>query len=313
MSARPSRSQTLSFLLRRFEEAGIRPRTRLGQNFLIDLNLQRILLQTARLGPDDVVLEVGTGTGSLASLAAAEAAAVVTVEIDRELFRLAAEELAGLDNVTMLQLDALKNKNRLNPAVLDVVRRQLDAAPGRRLKLVANLPYNVATPVLSNLLATDQAPRSMTVTIQKELADRIVARPGTKDYGALSIWVQSQCRAQIVRVMPPSVFWPRPKVTSAILHAELDDDLRGRIVDLEWFHGFVRSMFFHRRKFLRSELVSAFKGRLAKPDVDRLLDRVGLDHTIRAEQLDVATMLALAEAARAELAEKCGADPENSH
>ena len=313
MSARPSRSQTLSFLVRRFEEAGIRPRTRLGQNFLIDLNLQRILLQTARLGPDDVVLEVGTGTGSLAALAAAEAAAVVTVEIDRELFRLAAEELAGLDNVTMLQLDALENKNRFNPAVLEAVRRQLAAAPGRRFKLVANLPYNVATPVLCNLLATDQPPRSMTVTIQKELADRIVARPGTKDYGASSIWVQSQCRVGIVRVMPPTVFWPRPKVTSAIVHVELDDDLRGRIADRKFFHGFVRSMFFHRRKFLRSELASAFKKRLTKPQADQILDRVGLEHTIRAEQLDVATMLALAEVVRAEVAEKCGADAENSH
>jgi 16S rRNA (adenine1518-N6/adenine1519-N6)-dimethyltransferase len=260
MRAGSSRHQTLSFLRRRFEEAGIRPRTRYGQNFLIDLNLQQLLLDTARLGPDDVMLEVGTGTGSLTALAAARAAAVVTVEIDRDLFRLAGEALHGLENVTMLQLDALRNKNRLNPALLDAVREHVAASPGRQLKLVANLPYNVATPVLSNLLATDDPPRTMTATIQKELADRIVARPSTKDYGALSIWMQSQCRVKIVRVMPPAAFWPRPKVTSAIVHVVLDDALRGRIPDRRYFHDFIRAMFFHRRKFLRSVPYKPIRG-----------------------------------------------------
>lgn len=301
MSARSSRSQTLSFLMRRFDEAGIHPRTRLGQNFLIDLNLQQILVDNARLGPLDVVLEVGTGTGSLTALLAAQAAAVVTVELDRNLFRLAGEELHGLENVTLLELDVLKNKNRLHPAVLDAIGEQLAAAPGRQLKLVANLPFNVATPLLSNLLATDRPPRTMTVTIQKELADRMVARPGTKDYGSLSIWLQSQCRVQIVRLMPPTVFWPRPKVTSAIIHVVLDDALRARIPDREFFHGFIRAMFFHRRKFLRSELFSAFKNRLTKPEVDEILDRLGLDPTTRAEQLGVDAMLALAELVRAEV------------
>ena len=293
--------QTLSFLKRRFEQAGIRPRTKMGQNFLVDPNLQRFLLDSADPGPNDVVLEVGTGTGSLTMLLAGRAAAVVTVEVDRRLFQLAGEELHELDNVTMLRLDVLKNKNRLNPDVLGAVREQLAAGPRRQFKLVANLPFNVATPILSNLLTTDAPPRTMTVTIQKELADRITARPGTKDYGALSIWVQSQCRGEIIRVLPPTVFWPRPKVTSAIIQITLDDDLRERIADREFFHGFVRSMFFHRRKFLRSELLSAFKKRLTKPQVDRIMAQTGLDGTIRAERLDVDAMLALAEAVRAEL------------
>jgi 16S rRNA (adenine1518-N6/adenine1519-N6)-dimethyltransferase len=166
---------------------------------------------------------------------------------------------------------------------------------------VANLPYSIATPVLSNLLATDRPPHSMTATIQKELADRIVARPGIKAYGALSIWMQSQCQVRIVRVMPPTAFFPRPKVTSAIVYIEVDQALRGRIPDRDFFHGFVRSMFFHRRKFLRSELLSAFKKRLTKPQVDQILDQLSLDPTIRAERLDVETMLALAEAVRAEV------------
>jgi len=194
MPAGSSQNQTQSFLMRRFAEAGIRPHTRFGQNFLIDMNLQRLLFEAAELGPDDVVLEVGTGTGSLTVLAAARAAAVVTVEIDRQLFQLAGEELLGADNVTMLQCDALKNKNRLSPELLETLDRELNVAPGRRLKLLSNLPYNVATPVLSNLLALERPPELMTATIQKELAERIVARPGTKDYGALSIWMQSQCR-----------------------------------------------------------------------------------------------------------------------
>lgn len=296
-----SGSQTLSFLMRRFAEAGIHPRTRLGQNFLIDPNLQRLLLATAKLGPNDVVLEVGTGTGSLTALMARAAGAVVTVELDERLFRLAGEELDELENVTMLKLDALKSKNRLNPVMLDAVFGQLDAAPDRQFKLVANLPYNVATPILTNLLAEDVPPRTMTVTIQKELADRLVARAGTKDYGSLSIWVQSQCRVKIVRVMPPTVFWPRPKVSSAIVHLALVGPWRDRIVDRRFFHEFVRAMFFHRRKFLRSELLSALGKRLDKPQVDEIMARLGLDGRCRAEQLDVDTMLALCDAVRVRL------------
>jgi len=296
-----SRNQTLSFLMRRFDEAGIRPHTRFGQNFLIDLNLQRLLLESARLGPDDVVLEVGTGTGSLTVLMAQVAAAVVTVEIDRQLFQLAGEELLGLENVVQLQLDALKSKNRLNPEMLEAVSTQLDAAPGRRLKLVSNLPYNVATPILTNLLALERPPHSMTVTIQRELAERIIASPGTKDYGSLSIWVQSQCRAEIVRIMPPEVFWPRPKVSSAIVQIAYDELLRSRIPDREFFHTFVRAMFFHRRKFLRSELLSAFKRRLGKPQVDAILAKMQIAPDARAEQLDVETMLRLCETVRAEV------------
>ena len=285
--------QTASFLRRRFEVAGVRPRTRYGQCFLIDLNLLDILVDAADLGPDDVVLEVGTGTGSLTQLMAPRVAAVVTVEIDRQLFQLASEELFAIENVAMLRLDALQNKNRLNPAVLDAVFERLDSAPNRRLKLVANLPYNVATPIISNLLGLDRAPHSMAVTVQKEVADRLTARPGTKDYGALSIWVQSQCNAEVVRTMPPTAFWPRPKVESAIVRLVPDPARRRQIPDRAFFHEFVRALFRHRRKLLRSGLLGFFQGKLDKRQVDTVLESVGLSPQARAEQLDVDRALRL--------------------
>jgi 16S rRNA (adenine1518-N6/adenine1519-N6)-dimethyltransferase len=298
--------QTATFLKRRFEEAGLRPDTRKGQNFLIDLNLLEILVEEAQLGPNDVVLEVGTGLGALTSRMAPRVAAVVTVEVDSHLQLLAAEELAVFDNVTMLCEDALRNKNNLQPLVLATVREKLAEVPGGQFKLVANLPYSIATPVISNLLSTEITPVSMTVTIQKELADRIVARPSTKDYSALSIWVQSQCDARILRVMPPEAFWPRPKVTSAIVHIVPNRDKKSRIPDVHFFHGFVRSLFFHRRKFLRSVLRSACKGRLEKPDIDALMSQLGLTAESRAEELDIETILRLSAAVQARLEEVAG-------
>jgi 16S rRNA (adenine1518-N6/adenine1519-N6)-dimethyltransferase len=296
-----SSRQTLSYLMERMKEAGIRPQGQHGQNFLIDLNLLDLLVRTADLGPKDVVLEIGTGMGSLTARMAPLAAEVVTVEIDPRLFALASEELSGLGNVTMLQQDALKNKNTIHPAVLEAVRQKLDAQAGRRLKLVANLPYNVATPVLSNLLTSDPAPISLTATIQKELADRIAARPGTKDYSALSIWMQALCTMEIVREMPPQVFWPRPKVHSAILHI-LPNPLKQKALgDLDFFHGFVRSLFFHRRKFLRGVLVSTYREQLDKTAIDDILSQFELPPDARAEQLEVKTLIALSRAVRERL------------
>lgn len=296
-----SARQTQSFLIRRFEQVGISPKTRHGQNFLIDLNLLELLFETARIEPCDVVLEVGTGTGSLTAKLARSAAAVVSVELDPQMHQLASEELIDCDNVLLMRRDALKNKNHLNPDVLAAVGERLAAAPGRRFKLAANLPFNIATPIVSNLLACDLPPETMTITIQKELADRMVAGPGTKDYGALSVWVQSQCEAEIVRLMPPTAFWPRPKVTSAIVQLRLRHDWRDGIPDLDFFHTFARSMFFHRRKFLRSVMLSGYKGRLGKPDVDAIMAELGFGETTRAEQLDLATMLRLCEAVRRRL------------
>jgi len=294
--------QTISYLARRFAEVGIRPYARHGQNFLIDLNLQKLIVDSAGLTADDVVLEVGTGTGGLTALAAERAAAVITVEIDERLYQLAREELLGMPNVVLIFRDALADKSHMAPEVIDAVTQALGAAPGRKLKLVANLPYSVATPVIANLLASPIVPAAMTVTIQKELGDRMLAAPGSKDYGALSIWVQSQCRVEQVRSLPPSVFWPRPKVTSSVMQITLDPELRGRINDLAFFHDFVRSLFTLRRKFLRGALVGSWKGRLDKAAIDRALAEAGLDPEGRAERLDVSAVLRLSAALQAEVA-----------
>jgi len=293
--------QTLTYLKRRFEEVGLRLQSRHGQNFLIDLNLLRVLVEAADLSPDDVVLEVGTGIGSLTSLVAPRVAQVVTVEIDPRLHQLASEELIELNNVSMLQLDVLSSKHTINSAVLQAVQERLDESPSRRFKLVANLPYNVATPLISNLLELDRPPESMTVTIQKELADRLAANPGTKDYGALSIWVQCQCRVELLRVMPPTVFWPRPKVHSAIVQITLEPDRRAAVGDRQFFHDFVRKLFLHRRKHLRGVLAATFKEQMDKQTIDALLSNLQFGENARAEELPISQMLELSKAIESRL------------
>ncbi len=291
--------QTLSFISKSLERAGLHPKTKYGQNFLVDLNLLDILIKGSDIQKTDVILEVGTGMGSLSKLMAPLAGAVVTVEIDRDLQALAAKELRGLKNITMLSCDALRNKNHMREDVLIAVRESLASIPNSRFKLVANLPYNVATPIISNLLTVDPFPDRMVVTIQKELAQRIVAEPGCKDYSALTIWMQSLCDCEILRILPPSVFWPSPKVDSAIIRVTPNAAKRSRIVDLEYYHSRLRALFFHRRKFLRSQLFTATQDDLSKPQIDEILAKLGLAPNLRAEQLSVEQIIELLEATRA--------------
>lgn len=300
--------QTVSYLSRRFAEVGLNPNKRHGQNFLIDMNLLNMLARSAQLNENDVVLEIGTGMGSLTGLFAEEAAQVITVEIDEYLFQMASEELEVFDNIEMLKQDALKNKNQFAPEVIATVKKHMAVDPNRVFKLAANLPYNVATPIISNLLRSDIVPATMTVTIQKELADRLVASPGSKDYGALSVWVQSICDTEIVRVMSPKVFWPRPKVDSAIIHIVHRPELRDNIVDLDFFYAFVRAMFFHRRKFMRSVIISAFKNQLEKQHVDEVMASHEYGADIRTEQLTIPKMQELCESFRQKVIQVTGVD-----
>lgn len=289
-----SERQTRSHLMRKFQEHGFHPRTHLGQNFLIDLNIVEYVVREAELTRDDVVLEIGAGTAGMTTFMAQEAGHVISVEVDRDMHMLATEAVAPYSNVTLLLTDALKNKNTFSPTVLQAVEEQLAVDPDRRLKLVANLPYSIATPVISNLVATELPWIRMIVTIQYELGLRMQARSGQSHYGALSVWLQSQCHVKMLKQLGPTVFWPRPKVDSAIMSILPASGRRAKIQDRAFFHHFVRSLFGFRRKFIRSVLVGMYRKQLSKPQVDEVLAEMGIEHNVRAEQLDVATIVELA-------------------
>lgn len=285
--------QTRSHLIALFQQEGLHPRGDLGQNFLIDLNLLESIVAEADLSVDDVVLEIGAGTGGLTTFLAAEAGAVVSVEYDPNMYRLAGEAVSRLPDVTLLNCDALKSKHQLNPLIITEIDRELAAEPGRRLKLVANLPYHVGTPIIANLLALDYPLDRMVVTIQYELAQRLCAKPHTSDYSALSVFLQAQCRIKIIHKLGPSVFWPRPDVDSAIVRIDPDPVLRSKIVDRHAMQIFLRDLFTQRRKLLRGVLAQNYKGRLSKPVIDAILAELQLPAEARAEELEVDQLVAL--------------------
>lgn len=285
--------QTQSYLRALFQERGLKPKNKLGQNFLIDLNLLDLLLRSAELTREDVVLEVGSGTGSLTARLADLAGSVLSVELDPDFFALVKETVAGRDNVRLLHLDILRNKNELNPGVLEAVAG-LQARPDRRfLKLVANLPYSVATPVIANFLLTDIVFERMVVTVQWEIAERLLARPGTKDYGSLAVMVQSVADVELVRRLSPAVFWPRPQVGSAIVIIRPNAAKRAHVGDVVRFRNFLRDLYVHRRKNLRGALVGLPNGQWSKEDVDRKLQELQMNGTVRAEELDIEQHLRL--------------------
>lgn len=286
--------QTRSYLMKLFEEHGFHPRTDLGQNFLIDLNLIDYVVDQAELTHDDVVLEIGAGTGSMSTQLALGAAAVVSVEVDTNMHRLATEAVKTFENITLLRCDALKNKNHFHPVVLEAVQEQLDVDPRRRLKLVANLPYSIATPVVSNLVTTDLPWSRMVVTIQYELGLRMRAKPSSSHYGSLSVWLQSQCHVKLLKKLGPTVFWPRPQVNSAIMKITPSKSAAAKIADRPFFQDYVRRLFHQRRKLLRSVLVGMYRKQLSKQEIDEVLSDAGLGETARAEELSVAAHVELA-------------------
>src|SRR5262245_13182439 len=264
---RSAERQTRSMLMGLFEGNGFHPRSDLGQNFLIDLNLTEYILDQAELEPRDVVLEIGAGTGGLTAALASRAAAVVSVEVDRRVHALARQALEHLPNVTLLNCDALRSKSRFSPVVLDALRQELAADENRRLKLVANLPYCVATPVVSNLVASDFPWEAMVVTIQWELAERFRAAPGSEHYGALSVWLQSQCRIRVLKKLGPTVFWPRPQVDSAIVQLVPLSEPWIQEGEKAFFQEFVRRLFQQRRKYLRSVLAGMYRDEITKAEI----------------------------------------------
>ncbi|MBY0527299.1 MAG: 16S rRNA (adenine(1518)-N(6)/adenine(1519)-N(6))-dimethyltransferase RsmA [Gemmataceae bacterium] len=278
--------QTMSYLRNLMEERGIKPKNKLGQNFLIDLNLIDLLLRTAELSRGDLAVEVGCGTGSLTARLAEEAGAVLAVEIDADFYALACETVDERPNVQIIHTDVLKNKNELHPKVLRTLEEMRRTANCEYLKLVANLPYAVATPVITNFLLTDLPFERMVVTVQLEIAERMIAQPSTKPYGSLAVLVQSLADVELVRQLSPAVFWPRPQVSSAIIRIRPNAEKRAHVGDVIKFRTFLRDLYTHRRKNLRGALSALPSGRVAKDEVDRKLLELGLDGTCRAETLD---------------------------
>jgi 16S rRNA (adenine1518-N6/adenine1519-N6)-dimethyltransferase len=295
-SRTPSPRQTQSYLRGLFEAHRVRLKSKLGQHFLIDLNLLDLIVRAAELTRADLVLEVGTGTGSLTTRLAEHAGAVLTIEVDRDFHALAGEAVRGQDHVRLLHADALKNKNQLNPdllALLHEVRHQYRA---QRVKLVANLPYAVATPVISNLLLSDLPIERMVVTVQWEIAEKLAAAAGGPEFGALSVLVQAVADVEILRRVHPAAFWPRPAVDSGIVRIWPRPAKRAQVPDLLRFRGFLRDIYSHRRKNLRGAILSIPGRSRDKAWVDAKLAELGYTGTERAETLSVAQHLQLCEA-----------------
>lgn len=211
------------------DAGGLRPRKRFGQHFLIDGNLMRRLVRAAEPGPQDVVLEVGGGTGGLTDLLIGRVAHVVCVEVDTHLHALLADRFRDAirnHQLTLLHGDVLDSKHRISSEVLKAVKTAWEQGPSRQtsggmVKLVANLPYSVVTPLVMNLLVDEPVVRRLVFTVQAEVGERLTAQPGSKAYGPLSILAQGLCRIKIIARVSARSFWPRPAIDSLMLRMDV--------------------------------------------------------------------------------------------
>ncbi|MBN2132217.1 MAG: ribosomal RNA small subunit methyltransferase A [Sedimentisphaerales bacterium] len=276
--------QTKRQIAQLLASAGVSPNRRLGQHFLVDLNLMRLLLDSAQPGPGEVVLEVGCGTGSLTEALAERAGAVVAVEIDRTLASIVSSRLADRDNVELVTGDVLSSKGTMNPAVVEAVRRARAGRDGRLL-LVANLPYDVACPVIVHLVKGPLVADAMFVTVQKEVAERMTAAPGGRHYGSVSILLGATGHAHTLRTLGPGVFWPPPKVDSALVAFTRDQARCRRITDMELLNNVIGCFIGHRRKMLRACVKSIPPERGDRRRWMAIFERCGIDPTQRPAEL----------------------------
>lgn len=264
--------------------AGVRPNKRLGQNFLIDLNLMRLLIDSANISNDDIVLEVGCGTGSLTQALAERAGKVIAVEVDETLTKIAARELAEAKNVEVINADILESKNTINRTIRGAVELVRKNWSGRFL-LVSNLPYNAASPLMMNLITGSIATDATYVTVQKEVANRMIAGPGSSDYGTLSIHVAATGEVKMERVLKPTVFWPAPQVDSAMVSFVRKAEKVSRIQSMELFKEVVNLFMGHRRKMVKTCTRFA-TGKLAEiGNWSEIFDQCSVDPHNRPEQL----------------------------
>ncbi|GGM36761.1 ribosomal RNA small subunit methyltransferase A [Paraliobacillus quinghaiensis] len=251
----------------------------LGQNFIIDVNILTNILDKAGVTEDVGVIEIGPGMGSLTEQIALRADQVVTFEIDQRLAPILEETLGDYSNITIVYQDILEAD------VSEIINEHFDE--GKKLKLVANLPYYVTTPILMKLLIARLPLSSMTVMIQKEVAERMAAVPNTKSYGSLSIAVQYYTEASVVLQVPKTVFMPQPNVDSAVLHLNLREKPLVDVIDEAFFFDLVQACFAQRRKTLRNNLVRYFSDKYTKEALELKLQEAGIDGTRRGESLTI--------------------------
>ena len=216
-----------------------------GQNFLIDTHVLDKIIRSAEITKDDFVLEIGPGIGTMTQYLACAAREVVAVEIDKALIPILEDTLSSYDNVTVINEDVLK---------LDIVKLAQERNGGKPIKVVANLPYYITTPIIMGLFESHVPVQSITVMVQKEVADRMQVGPGTKDYGALSLAVQYYAKPYIAANVPPNCFMPRPKVGSAVIRLECHEEPPVQVKDEKLMFRIIRASFNQRRKTLANGL-----------------------------------------------------------
>lgn len=269
------------------ESHHISARKRFGQNFLIDKGVLEDTVRAAGIGPDDFVLEIGPGIGTLTQYLAQAAGHVCSVELDRSLEPVLADTLSGWKNVEILWGDILKT---------DIRKLAEERNGGRPMKVAANLPYYITTPIIMKLLEGDAPVSGITVMVQKEVADRMMAVPGTKDYGALSLAVQYYSKPEKVRIVHPSSFIPQPGVDSAVMHLACYEKPPVACRDRDLLFRVIKASFGQRRKKLVNGVSSGAGLEYTKEEVAEALVNAGLSPDVRGEALTLAEFAALTDA-----------------
>ena len=264
---------------------------RFGQNFLIDGNVVEKIVREAGITQDDFVRERGPASGTMTQILCENAREVAAVEIDKNLIPILAETLAPYDNVTVINEDILK---------VDVRKLAEEKNGGRPIKVVANLPYYITTPIIMGLFESHVPLESITIMVQKEVAQRMQVGPGTKDYGALSLAVQFYADAQIVLKVPASCFMPRPNVDSAVIKLVRHEDAPVKVKDEQFMFRVIRAAFNQRRKTLANSLANSSElngsgHACTREDVTTALEAMGLPAGIRGEALTLAQFGELAD------------------
>lgn len=257
-----------------------------GQNFLIDRGVLDRIISAAEITGEDCVLEIGPGIGTMTQYLAERAREVVAVEIDRNLIPILEDTLASHDNVTVICEDILK---------VDIGGIAEERNGGRPIKVVANLPYYITTPIIMGLFESRVPLKSITVMVQKEVADRMQVGPGTKDYGALSLAVQYYAKPEIVANVPPNCFIPRPNVGSAVIRLTRHETPPVRVTDEKKMFALIRASFNQRRKTLANALGNAPELGISKESVAGALEKMWLLPTVRGEELTLEQFAELSE------------------